>query len=41
MSENSLFIVIEKKIKKYEYKYFKNWYHFETLDLIKNNKVYN
>ncbi len=31
---------IENKIKKYEYKYFKNWYHFETLDLIKNNKDY-
>ena len=31
---------LEKKIKKYEYKFFKNWYHFETLDLIKNNKDY-
>ena len=30
----------QKKLKKYEYKYFKNWYHFETLDLIKNNKDY-
>jgi lysophospholipase L1-like esterase len=31
---------IEQRIKKYEYKYFKNWYHFETVDLLKTNKDY-
>ena len=31
---------IEQRIKKYDYKYFKNWYHFETIDLLKNNKDY-